>query len=182
MRATRILAVPLLVLVLAGAAACQHGDDSTDGVASADGGKATASASASTSTVVQAQKYAECIRQHGVPDFPDPGPDGRFTGGFAKNLDRNKLVAAMEACQDLATGNISKATGQMTADQAEKFRAYAGCMREHGIDLPDPDPNQSLLTWAQSWQSKVKTGDPNFKSSSDACQKELNINLGAGVR
>ncbi len=117
-----------------------------------------------------------------MPDFPDPDPDGNFSGGDAKNLDRTKLVPAMEACQDLATGTIGKATSQMTADQAEKFRAYAGCMRDHGIDMPDPDPNGSLLTWAQSWQSTVNTGDPNFKTSSDACQKQLNLDLRAGVR
>jgi len=172
MRATRILAGPLLAVLLAGTAACTN-----DG-----GGQAAPGASAGADPAAQAQKYAACIRAHGVPDFPDPDPDGNFSGGDAKNLDRTKLVPAMEACQDLATGTIGKATSQMTADQADKFRAYAGCMRDHGIDMPDPDPNGSLLTWAQSWQSTVNTGDPHFKTSSDACQKQLNLDLRAGVR
>ena len=122
----------------------------------------------------QNKKYAECIRAHGVPDFPDPGPDGKFSGDGAKDLDRTKLMSAMQACQDLAAGTeIGQATTTMTAEQVEQFRAYAKCMRDNGVDLPDPDPNDSVLSWAQSWQSKVDTDAPTFKSAAEACKKQI---------
>lgn len=52
---------------------------------------------------VQAQqlKYAQCMRSHGVPDFPDPSS----TGGFAipNSIDQNgpSYQAAVSACQSL---------------------------------------------------------------------------------
>jgi len=43
-------------------------------------------------------RFARCMRQHGIADFPDPDPQ---TGGFA-NVDKANpsLQAATKACQD----------------------------------------------------------------------------------
>jgi hypothetical protein len=31
-----------------------------------------------TTEVAKARQWAKCIRQHGLPDWPDPNPDGTF--------------------------------------------------------------------------------------------------------
>jgi len=48
----------------------------------------------------QLVKYAECMRQHGVPNWPDPDPDGSF--GLPSALAQSKTQAdgqASEICQ-----------------------------------------------------------------------------------
>jgi hypothetical protein len=53
----------------------------------------------------QARKYAKCMRENGVPNFPDPGSDGRITmqrrqgdGGPSEET----IEAAMEKCRQFA--------------------------------------------------------------------------------
>lgn len=53
--------------------------------------------------VEQMRKLATCMRENGVPDFPDPDAEGRLNLDL-KNFDRNdpKMKAAFEKCRDLA--------------------------------------------------------------------------------
>lgn len=52
---------------------------------------------------VQAQlrEFAQCMRDNGMPDFPDPDPEGGFGGAFAE-MDRDSpgFQQAMAACRD----------------------------------------------------------------------------------
>jgi hypothetical protein len=43
--------------------------------------------------------YAECMRENGVADFPDPGPDGTIQ--YQGDSDRPEFVSAGEKCDDL---------------------------------------------------------------------------------
>ncbi|HEU4421941.1 MAG TPA: hypothetical protein VFR67_05300 [Pilimelia sp.] len=51
------------------------------------------------------REHAKCMRANGVPDFPDPGPDGgiRIEAGKGKSLDPENptFKAAMEKCRSL---------------------------------------------------------------------------------
>jgi hypothetical protein len=55
--------------------------------------------------IEQLRKYAQCIREHGIPDYPDPQDDGSL--GFDPNKlglsgpDDPKLKAAEEKCRQL---------------------------------------------------------------------------------
>jgi|GEM_PF-604426 len=54
-----------------------------------------------------ALKFAQCIRDNGVKDFPDPAPDGPLVDtnripSAARNGGRSMLNAAMQKCRDLA--------------------------------------------------------------------------------
>lgn len=44
-------------------------------------------------------------------------------------------------------------------DFLESMRKYAGCMRENGIDMPDPDPNSGAMPAAPA----VRPGEENSK-------------------
>jgi hypothetical protein len=50
------------------------------------------------------REYAQCIRDHGVADFPDPGPDGRIRGPNHERQNDPKFVAANEACRSKLPG------------------------------------------------------------------------------
>jgi hypothetical protein len=86
--------------------------------------------------------FAKCMREHGV-DMPDPKPAGDGSGGMAITLggdgaDASKIEAAQKACKSLMPNG-----GEMkppSAEELDKMRKDAKCMREHGIDMPDPDP------------------------------------------
>lgn len=46
-----------------------------------------------------AREYAKCMRANGVPDFPDPGPDGRSSGWPTGQITEQQAAAAFRAGQ-----------------------------------------------------------------------------------
>lgn len=54
----------------------------------------------------QLQAFAECMRENGMPDFPDPQPGENGVFGSDTTIDRTSpaFQAASEACQDTLTG------------------------------------------------------------------------------
>jgi ABC-type glycerol-3-phosphate transport system substrate-binding protein len=88
-----------------------------------------------------ALKFSKCMRDHGV-DFPDPQRVG--SGGIkltGRNINPNdpNTKAAQRACQ-----KYMQVGGGETLDPAKRAKLqetalrYARCMREHGVDMPDP--------------------------------------------
>jgi hypothetical protein len=94
----------------------------------------------------QMRAFAKCMRENGV-DMPDPEPAGE--GGIAMrampaDTDMEKMNKANEACKSLLpNGGKPK---PLSPEELDKARQTAKCMREHGIDMPDPDPNSPGIT------------------------------------
>ena len=75
--------------------------------------------------------HAECMRSHGVPDFPDPGPI-HIDVGAHPDLDPKSptFVAAQKACVSLEPAGT---TGVTVSPQLQAAAlAYSACMRSHG--------------------------------------------------
>jgi hypothetical protein len=88
-------------------------------------------------------KYSQCMRSHGVPDFPDP-TGGRlmlqFKRGSSSTLDPNspQFKTAQQACKSLAPAGLGSGQGISPQAQARAL-AFARCMRSHGVPgFPDP--------------------------------------------
>ncbi len=82
--------------------------------------------------------FAECMREHGI-DMPDPGADGGIQI-MATPETEDEMEAAMEECQPLlenARGAIEMDPEQ-EAEMREQMLEFTECMREQGIDMPDP--------------------------------------------
>ncbi|TDC72776.1 hypothetical protein E1193_27025 [Micromonospora sp. KC606] len=47
------------------------------------------------------RKFAQCMREHGLDEFPDPGPDGLSLDGTGLDPKDAAFKAAEEACKDL---------------------------------------------------------------------------------
>jgi len=49
----------------------------------------------------QALRFAQCVRSHGVPGFPDPGSDGRIPDPASVGIDQGspKFEVANQACR-----------------------------------------------------------------------------------
>jgi hypothetical protein len=123
--------------------------------------------------------YAQCMRSHGVPDFPDPSSNGVFAiNGI--NLESGTGKAAEQACRHLLPGGgqMSQAQQQQRLDELLKL---ARCMRSHGVpDFPDPtDTNgQPRLNLKGTG---IDRNSPQFQSAQRACQSLQPVPAGGGT-
>jgi len=171
---TRIRMALMLGLLLALAltvAAC-GGGGKPSGVASLKGaGKATATTRAGSSHDDRraALAYARCMRQHGI-DLPDPTFDAQghlaIQNPPGVGPDDPKFKAAQQACQQYLPGG--GAPQKPNPQEQQQMLAFARCMRQHGIDVPDPKPGGGIDLDA----SKGANPDsPTFKAAERACQQ-----------
>jgi hypothetical protein len=124
----------------------------------------------------QALAYAQCMRSHGVPDFPDPNAQGGFSirsgPGSDLNPSSSQFQAADKVCQKLMPngGQASPAQQARALAQALKF---SQCMRAHGITgFPDPQRRNggiSISIKAGSG-SNLDPHNPQFQAAQQACQ------------
>jgi hypothetical protein len=80
--------------------------------------------------------FAECMRAHGISNFPDSGQVDTSSG-----IDPNsaQFRRAADACRSLLPQGGG---GEISTKDQEAFLAHSACMRAHG--LPNfPDPNFS---------------------------------------
>jgi hypothetical protein len=54
--------------------------------------------------VEQMRKYSQCMRDNGVPDFPDPDANGRLRGPGHEQQGDPRFRAAMETCRQKLPG------------------------------------------------------------------------------
>ncbi len=127
-----IIATAALALL---AAACSDSSSSTG-----SGSSATASGSASS----KAAAYAECVRSHGVPDFPDPDSSGGFDKTTLSRLaaGNSQFQTATRTCAHLLPGGSGSTNAAAVVRQEwNGMLNFARCMRSHGEpNWPDPTP------------------------------------------
>jgi hypothetical protein len=110
---------------------------------------ATRGGSGAAANAQKAVKFADCVRSHGVPAFPDPGASGKFTIDGVVNgssLDPNApaFKHAISACQKLEPSGFTGS--KRTPRQMEAALEFAQCIRANGVpDFPDPTRNGPLV-------------------------------------
>jgi hypothetical protein len=177
------LMLALLGLGLALALVGCGGSPDGDRVASLSGAGATGTTrapanGASRDPEQAALAFARCMRQHGV-DMPDPEVDdqGRMTmriGGPGAKPDPRKLEAAQNACGTPFGGD---GPGRLDPRARDAMVDYARCMREHGVDMPDPTDGGGLVIRKRAGQGKGDGPDPEspkFQAADRACVHHLN--------
>lgn len=169
-----IVTGPVLALVLGAVGAC-GGATADGGIATAGGAQAQASASAGAQRG-DAQKFVQCMRDNGV-DVPDPDPEtGRPSFGGMANADRDAVRKAMEACRSLLPDGGTRPT--LDAAQLEQLRQFAECMRDNGVDMPDPDPNGGGLGLRGQGNPQLDPSNPTYQKAMEACRSKLPQMLG----
>ncbi|ALG13003.1 hypothetical protein [Kibdelosporangium phytohabitans] len=161
-----VVTVVALGLLLGGCAS------STDdkGIASAGSSGSSApqtSVAVSGDTDEQTRKFAKCMRDNGV-DMPDPEPGGGFGD---KQIDRTSpaFQKAMDACKSLLPGggDLSKIDPKLV----DELREFTKCMRDNGVDIPDPDPNSPMLGLDKI--AGLDRESPVFKKAMEACKDKV---------
>lgn len=113
----------------------------------------------------QSLAFAKCMRAHGDPSWPDPGPNGAFpneNGSLDKSSPQFKKASA--ACKALQPGGPAPTDFQR---EYQRLRKYSACMRAHGMpDFPDP----VLENHGVGIKGDVDTKSPQFKRAHAACR------------
>jgi pyruvate/2-oxoglutarate dehydrogenase complex dihydrolipoamide acyltransferase (E2) component len=81
--------------------------------------------------------HARCMREHGV-DVPDPKPGEGERITIAEGDDESKVDEAMKACESIVEDLGVKPSKEELDKQFDMALKFAKCMREHGVDMPDP--------------------------------------------
>jgi hypothetical protein len=147
-------------LAAAGLPAC---GGSGEGAASGDG---LSSAEARDARV----DFAECMREHGV-DMPDPRPGAApgfgFGGGGAALRDDPEAREAFETCGRQLEGLRAQIPDEQREELREAALDFARCMRDEGIDFPDPTRAGAIA------RMDLDRDDPATRSAMEKCQGEL---------
>jgi hypothetical protein len=133
-------------------------------VAACGGGSAAGGPGTPQSPYQQALAYAQCMRAHGDPGFPDPNSQGLFPHPAGP-----QYQSASRTCGHLLPGRpVTAAQKQQHVSQALKF---AGCMRSRGVpSFPDPAVAQGGAAVGFR-MSGVDQNSPQFQAAVQACRK-----------
>lgn len=164
-----------LVLVLAGCGSADEPQVATAGGAGAATSTTTGAAPAADDEE-RMRQFAACMREHGI-DMPDPQPGGPVRiGGSNNKVDRDTMQAAMQACRSLMPNGGEPP--KLSPEDLEKARAMAACMREHGVDVPDPDPDSGGMVMRRD-ENSPRVDEEKMRQAFEAC-RHLGPELGPG--
>lgn len=157
-----------VLVVAAGCAGTTNKDDKVDTA----GGTPPPTASAGTGDMLA---FAKCMREHGVP-MVDPQP-GRV-GEVGSGADREATEKAQKACQHFLPPVDSRG-GKPDPKLQEQMLKYAKCMRDNGIDYPDPvvDPNGGI---SSTQAPGIQAEDPKVKAAMKQCDEIITGTPGGG--
>jgi hypothetical protein len=138
---------------------------------------AASSASGESANLRQEIGYSQCMRTHGVPDFPDPNAAGTITvpraapSGAGGAVNSSQMQAANNACQHLLPGGVMSPV-QVQEEQTAAL-AFAQCMRTHGVpNYPDPTvTSQGIESHLKT--AGINTQSPQFLAGVRACRHLL---------
>lgn len=139
---------------------------------------AAASGSSGQTPLAQAEAYSQCMRSHGVPNFPDPvqTPSGGY-GYRTAGIDGHSAAfqGALQACKDLPSPWQS--TGQqLSSAQQQAWLDWAKCIRSHGMpNLPDPK-----FSGGQVQVSGGGSSSQQLQSAMDTCKSQMPSTGGLG--
>jgi hypothetical protein len=126
--------------------------------------------------------FSECMRSHGVPNFPDPSLGGVLNiEGTGIDPSSPAFEAGQTTCDKLVPGGGPPA--HASAEQRRRLFAISKCMRAHGVsEFPDPTirttppPNPQDYSLAQGigdlWlivRSTINLNSRGFVKATKAC-------------
>jgi hypothetical protein len=134
----------------------------------ASGGTATTlpSGASAEKHFAGALKYSQCMRSHGVVNFPDPNSGGgiNLSSGTGIDPDSPQFQAAGKACrQYFPAPHLSQA---QIAHQEQSLLKFAACMRKNGApNYPDP----KFAANGAVTEGGPDPNLPNLQAASKAC-------------
>jgi hypothetical protein len=184
-----LAALVLVALISVIGAGCGSNAPAGTGTASSSGGGSSTRPSASRTSSgtasnggnteatkrEKAVKFAECVRAHGVPHFPDPDASGNFN--FGVDVSAAVFTAAVNACKALQPPGTLSAKRSPT-QQSAALR-FAQCVRANGVpDFPDPVNGQPLIDTTHIPSSNQPGGMTILNAATHKCGSVLRLAAG----
>ncbi len=117
-------------------------------------------------------RYSRCMREHGI-DMPDPGADGQTR---IEIDDPDAWEEAEEECRPIieeVVGTFEPPSEEEQARMREEALEFSKCMREHGIDMPDPqfgENGEVTISVGSEGESGVPApDDDDFQAAAEEC-------------
>jgi hypothetical protein len=117
-------------------------------------------------------RYSRCMREHGI-DMPDPGADGPTR---IEIDDPDAWEAAEEECRPIieeVVGTFEPPSEEEQAQMREQALEFSKCMREHGIDMPDPqfseDGGMTINIGDDGGEAVPAPDDEEFQAAAEEC-------------
>jgi hypothetical protein len=122
-------------------------------------------------------KLAQCMRAHGVSNFPDPSS----TGGLIIPNDINTNAPGFKSAQGACAKLAQSPGGQGASSENRKVQllAFAKCMRSHGVPSfadptnSPPPPSSGNAVGGDGWYLALGTGQerqaPRYQRAVAAC-------------
>jgi hypothetical protein len=167
-------ALAIVALIIAGCSSSPADDENT----------ATVTGNKKPTNQDKAVKFADCMRDNGVGEFPDPDASGELTidgvvNGSSLDADGPAWKQAISACKDLQPAGF---TGRKATDEEQEVRLqFAQCMRDNGVeDFPDPTADGPLIdtTRIPSAAGRGALEIPGFQAATEKCGDAFSGELG----
>ncbi len=127
--------------------------------------------------------YAECMRSEGVTDFADPVfmADGSFAFLSPGTADQVTMVEAEATCRpflDVVIAGFDDHSASQ-ADNADLALEFARCMRDNGVDIPDPTVSGGDVSIGDPDTAAFDPRSPEFQQALAICQPQVFGGIGA---
>jgi len=134
--------------------------------------------------------FSQCMREHGVPDFPDPttSSDGNVSLGVqagppgSSDLDPSSTAFkdASAACQKyMPSGGAGR--GKPDPQMQQKALRYSKCMRDHGLpDFPDPKFDNGGANLQINGSPDLDPNSQKFQAAQKACASIMGLPKNGG--
>jgi hypothetical protein len=110
--------------------------------------------------------YAQCVRDNGYAEFPDPDTEGGFKF-LIKPGNADRFQAATTACRHLAPEGMRDEG--VTPEQMDALIKLSQCVRENGVpEFPDPGPKGNF----DLGDAGIKPGDTRLETAMKTCQAD----------
>jgi hypothetical protein len=190
--------IPLITIALSlGLAACGAGSTEDGGVVSLADPSASPGASAAPTASLDPEEamlaFTDCMREHGVDiqvsfiGSDEAGKGGVHVGGPATGgaaqpggppPDAEKVAEAEKACAGLrpALGPMGDPAATMDPAMADAMLGFAQCMRDHGIDFPDPvfeGGGVSIAIGGPDGEGGIDPMSDEFRAAQEECAEGM---------
>jgi hypothetical protein len=172
---TRLRPLAALAMIALIGAGCSNG--------AAEDGDTGGGGNGKTTVRGKGMRFAECMREHGVKEFPDPDASGGLTidgvlNGSSLDPGTPAWKTAIAACKDLQPPGFT-GDGKRSAEKQEAALEFAQCIRDNGVeDFPDPVNGEPLVDTNRIPSAATSSGMTVLNAAMQACGDHVRDQVG----